>query len=464
MAKNYANPDYQGDDWALSRIVGVAREWAEHIVHQEISSPFNADGLTQLGISTNDAEAIRNKCLEQLEVFTNLTEIISGTTAEFYNPQEISRAAVELKDRLVDTIDSLSSIRALTDLNIRNKSEGQILNDALEILMEHQDMQRCSIFLKKDNTLFNVSGLSWDEHFTKGDKKEGASTYTFALGEGIIGMVAETGEIKHVPDCAEDPIFKTLDNKSNNVAGSLISVPISYQDTTLGVLNISHSQPNVFTEWHDRFLIVFANMLGQLIVYNRVIRDMDSEINQRTKELQVALARAESFSIRDELTGIHNRRYFISHFKKIIEQCDRYGYKAAVLMIDIDNFKQINDTYGHLEGDRTLIQFAETLSQCARDADIIARLGGEEFIIALQHIDCEKSQQVAARILEKIREMDCGEKDKYQITASIGISCYDKSSKMPKKTPEQWVQEADNALYKAKGSGKNCISIYCDNV
>lgn len=462
IAKYYASPEYRGEHWEKCRVVGIAREWATHIVRQETATPFSHDGIAELGISTNNAETVRNKCLEQLDVYIELSEIISGAKVEFSNSGAVAKATLELKDRLVDTIGSLSSIRALTDLNIRNKNEDEILNEALKILMENHEMQRCSIFLNKDSFLVNASGLSWDEHFSNIEtiNTKDVSTHTFSLGEGIIGMVAETGEMKHAQNCAEDPLFKAMDKDLEYVPGSLICVPICFQDTTLGVLNISHSKPNIFTDWDERFLIVFANMLGQLIIYNRIIRGMDFEIDQRTKELQVALARAETLSTYDELTGIHNRRYFISHFDKLVQQIERYKYKVAVLMIDIDDFKIINDTYGHLEGDRTLIKVAEALGQCARDADIIARLGGEEFIIALQHSDCEKAQQVANRVLEKIRLLHCGDKGEHKITASIGISCYDGSTDLPKKSTELWIQEADRALYSAKHAGKDRIAIY----
>ncbi len=464
IAEHYHNPDYRGPYWALSGIVGTAHEWATNLVQQESSSPFNAARSRMLGISSDDAETVRKKCLEQLTVNLELSEIISGAKPEFYNPAAIADAALELKDRLVDTIGSLSSIRSLSDLDIRDKNESEILKDALKILMEHQDMQRCSIFLNKDSTLVNVSGLGWDEHFVNEatQEKKSIATHTFALGEGIIGMVAKSGEMKHARNCAVDPLFKKLATHQDYVPGSLICVPVRFQDITLGVLNVSHSKPNVFSEWHERFLMVYANMLGQLIVYNRVIRDMDSDITLRTKELQEALARAESLSTHDDLTGIYNRRYFIEHFNKLIQQCDRYNTKAAVLMIDIDNFKSINDTYGHLEGDKTLIKVAEAISQCARESDIVARLGGEEFIFALQQNNCDKAVQVAKRILEKIRQLDCGENVTYRITASIGISCYDQSIKAPQKCVEKIMQEADKALYKAKHSGKDCIAVHAE--
>lgn len=457
--RHFANPDYDGDYWAQSQIVGVAAEWATHIINQETASPFNFDRLAAVEISKNDAEAVRAKCLEQLDGYIELSEIISGTKVEFAQSDIVTHATIELKDRLVDAIDSLSSIRALTDLNIRNKSENEILKDSLKILMEHQEMQRCSIFLLKDRFLKNAAGLSWDEHFTDNNKQNTKimSKHVFALGEGILGMVAKTGEMKHAQNCAADPLFKAMDQVAECIPGSLICVPISFQETILGVLNISHSEANVFTEWHERFLLVFANMLGQLIIYNRVMRGMDDKINQRTRELQVALAHAETLSTHDELTGIHNRRYFIDHFSKMIQQSERYHYTMAVLMIDIDNFKVINDTFGHVEGDRTLIKVASVLGECAREADVIARLGGEEFIIALQHTDCKNAQQVAQRVLDKIRQLKCGEDNSFHITASIGISCCDEVAAASSKTTEKWIQEADKALYQAKNSGKDRI-------
>ena len=175
----------------------------------------------------------------------------------------------------------------------------------------------------------------------------------------------------------------------------------------------------------------------------------------------MALERADSLSIVDGLTGVHNRRYFISQFGTLIEHCARGGHEMALLMIDIDNFKTINDTYGHLEGDRILKRVAGVLTHCARGADIIARFGGEEFVIALQDTDCEGATQVATRIQEQIRALSCGHgEQRHGITASIGLTCYTKSADMPIKTPEQWIHEADSALYRAKRSGKNRISVH----
>lgn len=459
----YADPDYQGSCWMAARLIGIAHDWADRVIHQQANPAFDSQGLNLLGISPEDSEAVASSCIQQLEGFFELAELISGEKPRFCDPQIVADATVELKDRLVDTIESLSSLSALTTIDIQDRSEKDVLHSALKVLMANQDMQRCSIFLIEGGELENAAGLSWSEQHTVSSDKPTASieTHRFNVGEGLIGLAAESGEIQHCRDCTVDPRFKPMQRDKDAGLGSIISVPICFQDTILGVLNISHRQTNVFSDWDERFLYVFCNMLGQLITSNRLLSKMTHEIEQRTLELQVALERAESLSILDGLTGVHNRRYFISNFNMLIEQCARYRHKLALLMIDLDNFKQINDTYGHLEGDRILKAIANILKHCARGADIVARFGGEEFIVALQDTECEGAQQVAERIQEQIRLLSCGQDEqKRGITASIGLSCYTGSGDMPIKTPERWIQEADEALYRAKRAGKNRISVH----
>jgi diguanylate cyclase (GGDEF)-like protein len=460
---HYANPDYEGTCWMPCRLIALAHDWADRVIHQDNSSTFDQHGLNLLGIKPVDGEAVNTRCLEQLESFMELAELISGEKPAFCEPEMVADAALELKDRLVNTIESLSALSALTEIDVQARTEEGVLRGALQVLMANHNMQRCSIFLVQGDELLNAAGLSWSEHHTVSAQKPlgPVNTQRFKVGEGLIGLAASTGQMQHCRDCSVDPRFKHTPKDTVDGPGSIISVPICFQKETLGVLNISHREPNIFNEWDERFLYVFCNLLGQLITSNRLLRTMEHEIEQRTLELEVALERAESLSILDGLTGVHNRRYFISNFSTLIEQCARYRHKLALLMIDVDDFKQINDTHGHLEGDRILKAIADILKHCARGADIIARFGGEEFIVALQDTDCDGATQVAERILEQIRLLSCG-RGAHQcgITASIGLSCYRTSAAMPIKTPEQWIQEADEALYRAKHSGKNRIAVY----
>jgi diguanylate cyclase (GGDEF)-like protein len=461
--QHYANPRYKGDNWMVCRLIAAAHDWADNVIHRDNNHTFDPHDLNLLGITPADGEAVSSRCLELLEGLTELAELISGQKAEFCDPDVVADAAVELKDRLVDTIESLSSLSALTEIDVQARTEEDVLRNALKVLMANHDMQRCSIFLLQGDELLNAAGISWSEHhaLNGGQTLAAVTTQRFKIGEGLIGLAAQTGEIQHCRDCSIDPRFKRMPMPENDDLGTIISVPICFQKKPLGVLNISHRQPNIFNAWDERFLYVFCNLLGQLITSNRLLRRMEHEIEQRTLELEVALERAESLSILDGLTGVHNRRYFISNFSTLIEQCARYRHKLALLMIDIDNFKRINDTYGHLEGDRILKAIANILKHCARGADIIARFGGEEFIVALQDTDCEGANQVADRIQEQIRLLSCGQGEgKRNITASIGLSCYARAGDMPLKTPEQWIQEADEALYRAKHAGKNRIAVY----
>ncbi len=466
-AQFYASPNYTGADWPLSLLIGISNECAREIISGASDISLYNEGLHGLGLSMSHLEHAKQKCTEQLDTYKELAELIGDEKAEIEHNPVIAQATVNLKEHFTDSVASLSAIHALTHLDIQNRNEHEILDEALKILMEHLDMQRCSIFLNKESSLINVSGISWEEHFSNelGDKaresrRDQIASKVFTLGEGVIGMVAKTGEMRHAKDCSADPMFKVEGDTTEYAPGSLICVPLQFQDTVLGVLNVSHSQPDVFDEGHERFLTVFSNMLGQLIMFNRTFDDLETQIDQRTVELKSALEHAEMLSVSDELTGIHNRRYFISHFDKFIQQCRRYKYKAAVMMLDIDNFKKINDTYGHLDGDLTLIKVAHALTQCARNADIVARFGGEEFIVALQHTSCDDVMVVAERVLNKIRQLLCGIEEKYRITASIGVSCIDGEKDIEAKTIEEWIHEADQALYLAKHSGKDRIVAY----
>ncbi len=463
---HFANPKSQGPCWALCRLIAAAHDWADRIIHQDTSDAFDEGQMNVLGIAPEDSNAVGNRCLEQLDGFTDLAALISGEKPQLCDSERVADAAMELKDRLVDTIESLSSLSALSEIDIQDRTEEGVLRGALKVLMANQDMQRCSIFMVQGAELLNAAGLSWSEQNADDPVTPVApvATHRFKVGEGLIGLAAKTGQIQHCRDCSVDPRFKHMRTNTDAELGSIISVPISFQRQTLGVLNISHRQSNIFNEWDERFLYVFCSLLGQLIISTRLLRTMEHEIEQRTLELQVALERAESLSILDGLTGVHNRRYFISNFNTLIEQCARHGRKLALLMIDLDDFKQINDTFGHLEGDRILRAIADILKHCARGADIIARFGGEEFIVALQDTDCEGAQQVASRIQEQIRLLSCGHGEhKRRMTASIGLSCCTKSGDMPIKTLEQWVQEADDALYRAKHSGKDRISVHVED-
>ena len=161
-------------------------------------------------------------------------------------------------------------------------------------------------------------------------------------------------------------------------------------------------------------------------------------------------------SITDSLTGLHNRKHIMDLFSQEMARSIRYGHSVAILMIDIDYFKKINDTYGHQTGDRVLSQLARSLMESARECDYVGRYGGEEFLIVLPHSNIESGAALAERIRHNTSKLQIpAGGNQISVTTSIGVAAYpDGGSDV-----ESIIREADDALYKAKAGGRNCIVI-----
>ncbi|HOQ29072.1 MAG TPA: diguanylate cyclase [Armatimonadota bacterium] len=165
-----------------------------------------------------------------------------------------------------------------------------------------------------------------------------------------------------------------------------------------------------------------------------------------------------SLSLRDELTGLGNRRLFNIKLQSDFNTARRYGTRLALLMLDIDHFKAINDCYGHPSGDWVLRRLAAVLLERSRSSDLTFRYGGEEFAMLLPHT----SDEAAVRVAERVRRIVAAEEFAVrgavvQITVSIGIGCYREA--MADET--ELINAADRALYGAKQSGRNCVCL-CD--
>ena len=189
---------------------------------------------------------------------------------------------------------------------------------------------------------------------------------------------------------------------------------------------------------------------------SRVIRGLIIDISDEKKREQQIVYLAEH----DPLTGLINRRQFQERLTHHIAYGKRYGHKSCLLFVDIDQFKYINDTFGHVAGDAFLIQVAEVLSHALRDTDILGRLGGDEFGIILPFTDEEEASMVAANLLVGFAEKDwMHEGFSVHIRASIGITCFPSANK----TPSELLAEADTAMYAAKALGRNRYHIYRDH-
>lgn len=171
-------------------------------------------------------------------------------------------------------------------------------------------------------------------------------------------------------------------------------------------------------------------------------------------ELEAARAKLAELAIRDDLTGISNRRHFMATLQREWDLARRHSQIGTLLLIDADGFKGINDTYGHLCGDALLCEIAKVIGSSLRHVDLLARFGGEEFIVFLAHTDNFGALDVAERIRSRVQATTLDwNGTTISVTASIGVA------PIRRELPSlDWmIHEADTALYAAKAAGRNCV-------
>lgn len=162
-----------------------------------------------------------------------------------------------------------------------------------------------------------------------------------------------------------------------------------------------------------------------------------------------------SLSLHDGLTGLFNHTYFYQQIDLEVRRYKRYGTHISLMLIDIDDFKMVNDTYGHPEGDKILAVMGKTLMRLARDSDICCRYGGEEFAVILPLTDAHEAGAIANRIRrELVEDLPDGRK----VTVSIGVASCGKKTRIF----QDLVKETDVALYHAKRNGKNRVEVAAD--
>ena len=166
-------------------------------------------------------------------------------------------------------------------------------------------------------------------------------------------------------------------------------------------------------------------------------------------------------AVTDPLTGLYNRRYAQSHINLLLEDARSNGGSVTALMVDIDHFKFINDAHGHFVGDQVICSVAHTLKSAIRASDLVARFGGEEFVVILPNISPKDANTLAQRLRRKVSEITT-DATPIAITIRIGISRFDTAELFESdlENYDQLLKEADQALYHAKRAGRNCVAYY----
>jgi diguanylate cyclase (GGDEF)-like protein len=187
---------------------------------------------------------------------------------------------------------------------------------------------------------------------------------------------------------------------------------------------------------------------SELHTANRALHEDKSRLQQANEVLN-------QLSITDGLTKLHNHRFFQDHLTREIKRVTRSGEPLTMLLTDIDDFKQLNDRFGHAAGDELLTRIAQILVDSVRDSDLVARYGGEEFVVLALGCDLTAAEQLAEKIRTAIAESSFILDDSLRplrVTVSVGVAAYRGNRK-------RFFQRADEALYRAKSQGKNCVVV-----
>jgi diguanylate cyclase (GGDEF)-like protein len=199
----------------------------------------------------------------------------------------------------------------------------------------------------------------------------------------------------------------------------------------------------------------FNDMMRQLRRKQSELEQANRDLLDRNTRLQQANEVLNQLSITDGLTRLHNHRFFQDHLTREIKRVTRSGEPLSMLLTDIDDFKQLNDRFGHAAGDELLTRIAQILVDCVRDSDLVARYGGEEFVILALNCDLGAAEQLAEKVRTAIAESSFILDDSLRplrVTVSIGVATFRGNRK-------RFFQRADEALYRAKSQGKNCVVV-----
>ena len=341
-----------------------------------------------------------------------------------------------LKRKLNSSYKMIERMKKLIDVNTSlgsslNKKE--VLKRILEETKELMNCKNSSVLLVDPVT----NQLCFDV-VSNEEEMDVLSEIRLNMGEGVAGVVWSKGKPIILNDVNKDSRFsKKVDEKSNLITRSIIAIPLVVDGKIIGVMEAINKEKG--KKFNDFDLDIFTNLSVQaaIAIQNAQLYDM---------------------AITDGKTKLYIHKYFETRLFEEYIRAERYNKELTVVMLDIDHFKKINDTYGHQFGDEVLIKIADVIKSTCRVCDIAARFGGEEFSIILPETNKDNGFLLSERLRKKVEDLEFEHEGQLiKITISGGVSTYpDNNSKNSKNLLEQ----ADKALYNSKGNGRNKVTAF----
>lgn len=342
---------------------------------------------------------------------------------------------VELRRDLQRRVRETALLYDLSRLVQTATDRNQLYNAIVTLAQQVVPYENCTLFLlDRENARLEAKA-------TQGRVVNLLDHVAFERGQGVSGWVASRGRQLIVPDLTQERNLLNVETIPPRVR-SFAAIPLRVQDTIVGVLNVSHSQPHAFAPEDIQLLTVLAGQAAAAI--------------ERTE----AFHTLETLAITDGLTQVYNHRYFQIRLEDELKRGRRYGQSVSLMIVDADDFKRINDQYGHVIGDFVLRELAGLLRRSVRETEIVARYGGEEFALILPQTGAEQARIAAERLrlIVEAYTFLTPEGHAIRLTISIGAATYPAHAR----TRAELIAQADAALYAAKQEGRNIISMATD--
>jgi len=376
-----------------------------------------------------------------LPVFTSSEPIEHAYACSVRLMRHMVRRLSSRQRDIAQTKDDLSSVLNILKAISAQRRAHDILYVFVDQIAQIVGMSRCSVV--------RVWGGETTGHVLA--SHEDANVHDLAIDLDKypeIHRSMETRDKVVINDVLQDPLTRPFakDLRRSGIT-SLVVIPIVLFDQNVGSFLLRTARANGPFSMRE---IGFCEIVAEAAA-NALERAHLFETVQRANE------RLEFLAITDGLTGLYNHRFFRDRLDEEFERARRYELPLSCLMIDVDNFKDVNDTYGHLTGDSILREIALRTTQMVRKSDMVARYGGEEFIVIMPQTGREGARAEAERIRREIgsRPYD-GLPEDTRVTVSIGVATYDRESMAD---CEEMLRIADLALYEAKRAGKDCIAV-----
>ncbi len=272
------------------------------------------------------------------------------------------------------------------------------------------------------------------------DHKGRAPLVSTPADRGLSGQLLATGKSIYIEDFLEGVGFETFKYGDEEEVRSILAVPLKRQDgKVFGMLSAQSYQPHAYSVDDQTMLELLAAHAATAIDNARLFGEV------------------QRLAITDPLTGLYNRRHFLEAAQIEFERSRRYNRPLSLMMLDLDEFKEINDTFGHLTGDQVLIRIAARSRDTLRGIDILGRFGGDEMVVLMPETELETAYQVAERLRKNLCEPAIHVADLFlKMSASIGIVAADSDCPDLKAL----LARADQALYISKNNGRNQTSIW----